>query len=585
MANRKQLRILKQGVAVWNKWREEHPDVRINLRWAKLNGLDLRGGNFHQADIRGTSFKNSKLNASIFSEATAGQFILLRSIFIPIISIFSAILLFFVFFCTVVLLEKMTNKYMPNEAEQLTGLLLIIIGWWLLCSFVLLILLINISLFLNFSKSYLKQLIFILIQITFLIKSINGNRYFIFFIIFMCTLYYLYFLFFRKNEKFNSLSKFRMYLSTIFGTDFRESNLIDAIYDKANLKYTRFGKAILVGTSFKGTQGLEFASCNSTILNDPDVRELLVRGNGQYLSLKGKNMQGAHLVNADLRGLDLRETELMQANLSGADITGAKLYGSARENWIIDGIRCDYVYWDEAGEQRTPPDRDFRPGEFEELYKQLPTFEYVFAQGFTPLDPLIMDRVVQAVNERHKEFSLELVNFDKRGQPHATFTVCHLDYVDAAKGQLTVLYENTIAYLMKENEEKNRLIKRQNNFIDQLIKKTPSIEDLKQMGDTYNIHGGQIGAVGQSASASGNTFQQITADLSRLHEEMQRSAKTPEQRTAAEDVAKAAQAASEQNEPAMQRHLKNAGRFAVDCAKSIGTEALSEYLKKITLGM
>jgi hypothetical protein len=304
-----------------------------------------------------------------------------------------------------------------------------------------------------------------------------------------------------------------------------------------------------------------------------------------WLSLQGKNLKGARLVNFGLRDLDLRETNLLQADLSGADITGAKLYGSARENWIIDGIRCEYVYWDEAGEVRTPPDRDFRPGEFEELYKQLPSFEYVFAQGFTPLDPLIMDQVVQAVNEQHKEFSLELVNFDRRGQPHATFTVCRLDYVDAARKSVTAIYEKTIEHLMQENEYKKRVIDNLNNFIDQLIKKTPSIEDLKKMGDNYYISGGQIGAIGQNASASGNTFQQITADLSRLHEEMQRSAKTPEQRAAAEDVAKAAQAASEQNEPAMQRHLKNAGRFAVDFAKNIVTDVTAEYFKKITLGM
>ncbi len=323
-----------------------------------------------------------------------------------------------------------------------------------------------------------------------------------------------------------------------------------------------------------------------TLLSDYDVFMLLVHGGccNKILSLKGKNLKATRLVNFDLRGVDLRETNLLQADLRSADITGAKLYGSARENWIIDGIRCDYVYWDEAGEQRTPPDRDFRPGEFEELYKQLPTFEYIFEQGFTPLDPLIMDRVVQAVNERHKEFSLELVNFDKRGEPHATFTVCRLDYVDAARKSVTEIYEKTIEYLMQENEEKNRLIERQNNFIDQLIKKTPSIEDLKKMGDTYNNYG-QTGAMGKNASASGNTFQQITADLSRLHEEMQRSAKTPEQRAAAEDVAKAAQAAQQQNEPAVRQHLKNVGKFTLDCAKTVVTDVTAEYLKKVTLGM
>jgi hypothetical protein len=272
----------------------------------------------------------------------------------------------------------------------------------------------------------------------------------------------------------------------------------------------------------------------------------------------------------------------MQANLSGADITGVKLYGSAREGWIIDGIRCDYVYWDEAGEQRTPPDRDFRPGEFEELYKQLPSFEYFFEQGITLLDPLIMNRVVEAINERHKEFSLELVNYDKRGQPHATFTVCHLDYVEKAKEQITAGYEASKG----SPEQQEQLMAAVMGLIEnqsKLIDKIPSSRELT-MGDTYNINGGQIGAIGKKALAAGNTFQQITADLSRLHEEMRRTASNPEQQAAAEDVANAEQAARQQDEPTMRQHLKNAGKFALECAKEIGTEALAEYLKKITVG-
>jgi len=301
-------------------------------------------------------------------------------------------------------------------------------------------------------------------------------------------------------------------------------------------------------------------------------------------------MRGAYLVDANLQGVDLCETDLRQANLSGSDITGAKLYGSARENWIIDGIRCKYVYRDEAGEVRTPPDRDFRPGEFEELYKQLPTFEYVFAQGFTPLDPLIMDRVVQAINEQHKEFSLELVNFDKRGEPHATFTVCRLDYVDAARKQIEEGYErNRIA--PEQQEQFMGIISKlldQNQLLagnqSKLIEKIPTIEDLKKMGNTYNINGGQIGAIGQHASASGNTFQQITAELSRLHEAMRTTAANPAQNAAADEVAKAEQAAKQQDESKMRQHLKNAGKFALDCAKTIGTDVAAEYLKKMTLG-
>ncbi|RWX43746.1 hypothetical protein H206_02590 [Candidatus Electrothrix aarhusensis] len=117
-----------------------------------------------------------------------------------------------------------------------------------------------------------------------------------------------------------------------------------------------------------------------------------------------------------------------------------------------------------------------------------------------------------------------------------------------------------------------------------------SLDIIKQfggstMGDTYNIHGGQVGAIGKSAAATGNTFQQIVSDLSRLHDEMQNKAATPEQQAATQDIAKAKQAAEQGDKPTMQQHLKNAGQWAVDCAQKVGTDVLAEYLKKLTLGM
>ncbi|MCI5180738.1 MAG: hypothetical protein D3911_15760 [Candidatus Electrothrix sp. AW3_4] len=296
-----------------------------------------------------------------------------------------------------------------------------------------------------------------------------------------------------------------------------------------------------------------------------------------------RGLQDAYLVEFDLRNMDLRGTDFRRANLSRANITGAKLYGSARECWIIDGIRCDYVYWDEAGKERTPPDRDFRPGEFEELYKQLPTFEYIFEQGFNPLDPLVMDRVVKAINERHKEFKLDLINFDKRGEPHATFTVCQLDFVDTAKEQVSAVYEANRV----QPENQDQLIAAFMGLIENQSKSLDIIKQLGEsnMGDTYNISGGQVGAIGKSAISTGNTFQQIINDLSRLHDEMQRTASTPEQQAAAQDVAKAEQAARQKDEPTMRQHLKSAGQWALDCAQQIGTDVVTEYLKKMTTGM
>ena len=62
-------------------------------------------------------------------------------------------------------------------------------------------------------------------------------------------------------------------------------------------------------------------------------------------------------------------------------------------------LRCRYVFWDANGEIRSPKDRDLaRCGEFEQIYRTLPTIEIQFFEnGMTPLDPLIIDRVVHLI--------------------------------------------------------------------------------------------------------------------------------------------------------------------------------------------
>ncbi|WPD24013.1 MAG: pentapeptide repeat-containing protein [Candidatus Electrothrix scaldis] len=459
MADRKQLKILKQGVEAWNAWREEHPDAKIDLRRAELGGFgtDWRGANFQNADIRGANFRFASLEGVNFNGANLGLY--------------------------------------------------------------------------------------------------QGSR------------------------------------THIYITCFDYSDLTGASFDNVFLDNVSFSHATLDHIPWRDVQGineddpewLDEHRFNNTILADRDVRKLLVSGNVETIPLYEKNLQGAYLVEFDLRDQYLSGTDLRKANLSGADITGSILYNTARENWIIDDIRCDYIYWDEFGQKRTPSDRDFRPGEFEELYKQLPTFEYIFEQGFTPLDPLVMDRVVQAINERHKEFKLDLINFDKRGEPHATFTVCQLDFVDTAKEQVSAVYEAN--RIQPENQDQLMAA-----FMGLIENQSKSLDIIKQlggskMGDTYNISGGQVGAVGKSAISTGNTFQQIVTDLSRLHEEMQRTASTPEQQAAAQDVAKAEQAARQEDESTMRQHLKSAGQWALDCAQQIGTDVVTEYLKKMTTGM
>ena len=56
MANPEHLKILEQGVKVWNKWREENPGINPNLAEAYLHRVDLSG-----ADLSGTKLGRANL--------------------------------------------------------------------------------------------------------------------------------------------------------------------------------------------------------------------------------------------------------------------------------------------------------------------------------------------------------------------------------------------------------------------------------------------------------------------------------------------------------------------------------------------
>jgi uncharacterized protein YjbI with pentapeptide repeats len=74
MANEEQLKILRQGLGLWNNWRDEHPDIKpdlsgatfhdlisANLRGADLTGADLRGAHLFEADFQGANLSNAAL--------------------------------------------------------------------------------------------------------------------------------------------------------------------------------------------------------------------------------------------------------------------------------------------------------------------------------------------------------------------------------------------------------------------------------------------------------------------------------------------------------------------------------------------
>jgi hypothetical protein len=69
MANEEHLGILKQGVEVWNQWREENPTIRPHLHNADLWEADLSGANLIEADLREANLSRANLSVANLSVA------------------------------------------------------------------------------------------------------------------------------------------------------------------------------------------------------------------------------------------------------------------------------------------------------------------------------------------------------------------------------------------------------------------------------------------------------------------------------------------------------------------------------------
>jgi hypothetical protein len=362
-----------------------------------------------------------------------------------------------------------------------------------------------------------------------------------------------------------------------------KANLISAGLRRANLREANLSRANLIGANLSGANLRE-----ADLIWADLIRANLIGANLSGANLIGANLSGADLIGVNLSGADLIEANLIGANLKDANITGANLYGTARDDWKINGIKCDYLFWDQEGVNRIPKDEHFETGEFEELYKQLPTIEYVFEKGFTPVDAFVMDQVVQAINKKHPEFELSLDSFHSRVKPRAVFTVLHQKHADEAINQIKVNYERKINDLYEALEgERSRFDK----LVTKLVEEPRIAIRVLEMGDKYEIKG-QVGAVGPGAHAHDMSFNQLwqkasseidliklAEELEQLRLELRKEATTPEHDASIGEIAAAELAAKDDKGPKALEHLKKAGKWTLVVAEKIGTTVAATALK------
>jgi len=69
MANPEHLKILKQGVGVWNEWGEDNRGVKVDLTEANLSEANLSGANLSGANLSGANLSEADLTKADLSEA------------------------------------------------------------------------------------------------------------------------------------------------------------------------------------------------------------------------------------------------------------------------------------------------------------------------------------------------------------------------------------------------------------------------------------------------------------------------------------------------------------------------------------
>jgi uncharacterized protein YjbI with pentapeptide repeats len=201
------------------------------------------------------------------------------------------------------------------------------------------------------------------------------------------------------DEKYAFIRGIAITFAATGGTSFCCADLTDADFTSATLKSTDFRRANLTRTRWRQAKKLDRVRPGTTYLLFPQVRQLLITGQGKAQNfdrqpLRGVNLLGTNLADASFIGADLSEANLQEADLSRAklvqtqldetDLTGATLTGAYIEDWGITshtnlhGVRCEYVFvrlpTKEDPNPRRKPDNwneTFSDGDFADFIKPI----------------------------------------------------------------------------------------------------------------------------------------------------------------------------------------------------------------------
>ena len=133
---------------------------------------------------------------------------------------------------------------------------------------------------------------------------------------------------------------------TVYGLDFTNANLANAIFSGGILNGSNFENANLSGLRFLGSE-LKNSNFKGIRANEVVFREsILVKSVFDNALLEAADLSNADLTGVSLRGVNLRGANLAGAilnrtDLTGADLTGANLYETSLRGANVTGAQFD----------------------------------------------------------------------------------------------------------------------------------------------------------------------------------------------------------------------------------------------------
>ena len=223
-----------------------------------------------------------------------------------------------------------------------------------------------------------------------------------------------------------NLSKANLYRANFNEADLRDTNLIGA-----DLRHTNLSGANLSGVNLRAANlsdtdlcgvNLSAANLSGVNLSGTDLRYAylidanLSNANLRKADLHAANISSANLSGVNLSGANLSSSDLECAILSKADISGANIFHYKTHGWKIEGIKCTHVYsYSGENDDKEKSCRKFSEGEFEEIYKLIPTIDICFSNDFNNLDYLRLADIQEKIRLEMPDIGLRLKKMERKG--------------------------------------------------------------------------------------------------------------------------------------------------------------------------